>query len=207
MTSYLHLLVYILLLQAASPPKTRREFRWQWRDTDYLVKARTLKNANVGEADRLALVSAIEEQIRPDMSVVGIDSEGQLGQAALNTKIQLVDLTNGRIDPEVVVRVDEEGGFCGASGNCPLWFFRKMHGGYKLLLHGVGQGFTIQPTETNGFKDLVIAMHFSAFEKNLQVYRYARGRYRRVACYDAIFATDAGNRELKHPQVRPSACN
>jgi len=43
---------------------------------------------------------------------------------------------------------------CGATGNCPLWIFRKTKFAYELLLDGEAQTFTIQKSKINGFHDM-----------------------------------------------------
>jgi hypothetical protein len=99
--------------------------------------------------------------------------------------------------------------FCSPTGNCPLWFFQRTPNGYKLLLDAIGQGFTLQKTAANGFTDLVVNMHDSATDQWLKVYRYARGRYLRVACYDADWAPLENGvvHQLEEPQITPSRCN
>ena len=97
--------------------------------------------------------------------------------------------------------------FCSPDGNCSLWFFQRTPHGYRLLLDAIGEGFTIQKTTTNGFEDLVVNMHSSSTEQWLKVYRYARSRYWRVACYDANWAPLENGvvHELKEPRITPSS--
>ena len=95
---------------------------------------------------------------------------------------------------------------CSPTGNCPFWLFRKTKHSYKLLLYAEGiQSFTIERTRTNGFRDIVLAMHGSATESQLTLYKYANGAYHDVACYDANWTVLEGDtiRELKEPRITP----
>jgi hypothetical protein len=74
------------------------------------------------------------------------------------------------------------------------------------LLYAEGiQSFTIERTRTNGFRDIVLAMHGSATESQLTLYKYANGAYHDVACYDANWTVLEGDtiRELKEPRITP----
>jgi hypothetical protein len=89
-------------------------------------------------------------------------------------------------------------------GNCPFWVFRRINGAYKLLLDGIGQTFTLQQSYTNGFRDIVVAMHGSAFESMLTLYRYEGGSYHDRECYIAsLLDRDDASRQLEQPRISP----
>lgn len=53
--------------------------------------------------------------------------------------------------------------YCGATGNCQLWIYRRLHGKYEELLQtGNVSGFGFLKSKTNGLPDLVIWSHDSA---------------------------------------------
>jgi len=196
----------LLLFQTVSPLKVSRDFHWEWRNSQELVAvAQSLRNAKMSEPDRAAIAKAIEAQIRPDMPDLEIESEKQLAEAALDTRIKMIDLNHDGT-PEVVAQ-----GMAGCSptGNCSFWVFEKTSRGYKLLLNGFGQTFTVQKASTNGFRDIVVAMQGSATDSGLTVYRYEDGKYHDVACYDANWAPVENGvvHELKEPRVTPSPCD
>lgn len=203
MNAYLHLALCLLLFQTASPVKVSQDFHWDWRDSQELVAvAQSLRNAKMSEPDRVAIAKAIEAQTRPDMSDLEIKSEKQLAEAALDTRIKMIDLNHDGT-PEVVAQ-----GMAGCSptGNCSFWVFEKTPRGYKLLLNGFGQTFTVEKASTNGFRDIVVSTHDSAFDSMITVYRYKGGSYHDVACYDAAFFVrerDDSMRELKDPRLTP----
>jgi hypothetical protein len=75
------------------------------------------------------------------------------------------------------------------------------------LEKGAVQDFTIQPTQTNGYFDLVLGMHGSATEQSLFLYQFRDGRYRRTGCYDAnwtYLGKDGEYHHLKQPRI--TAC-
>jgi hypothetical protein len=196
------LLACLLFFQMASPPRARREFHWDWHQSQSLFSAPTLKDARITAAERLALATAIRAQIGPPSP-----RTPDLGLEVLNANVKVIRLSQDeKKPPQVVAQVQH---LCSPTGNCSLWFFRSTPHGYALLLDAIGQGFTVEKTATNGFRDLVVNMHSSATDQWLKVYRYARGRYWRVACYDADWAPLENGvvHQLKEPRITASPCN
>lgn len=206
--TYFRLLTCLLLFQATTPPRAGLEFHWDWHQSQSLSSAPSLKDAKIAASERAALAKAIEAQSgASDPHDPEMASEGQVRQVVLNANIKMISLSQDETEPpEVVAQVQH---FCSPTGNCSLWFFRRTSHGYRLLLDAIGQGFTVQKTTTNGFSDLVVNMHSSATDQRLKVYRYARGRYRRVACYDADWAPleNGAVHQLKEPRTTPSPYN
>jgi hypothetical protein len=199
-----------LLFQMTLLPGPVRQFNWDWHQLQSLSSAPSLKDANIAASDRAALAKAIEAQIGPpDPYDPELASEVQIRQAVLNSNIKMISVSQNEKDPPEVVALPNGQHFCSPTGNCSFWFFGRTPQGYRLLLDAIGQGFTVQTTATNGFRDLVINMHGSATDQSLKVYRYAGGRYRRVACYDANWAPLENGviHQLKDPRITPSHCN
>ena len=205
MNMYVPFLTCLLLVQLAAAP-VRRVFHWDWRQIQY--PDQSLEDAKVSEADRAALLKTIEAYVGPpDPKEPDLDSADRVRLAIQSAAVKIVRLNQDEKEPpEAVVTIRQ---FCsGGGGNCPLSFLRRTPHGYKLLLDAIGQGFTVQQTTTNGFNDLVVNMHSSATDQWLKVYRYARGRYWRSACYDADWAPLENGivHQLKEPRITPSSC-
>jgi hypothetical protein len=181
--------------------KAPQVFRWNWREWQELEARNSLHNSKLSIHDKQALASAIAAQLRPIMSDLEIESEDQLQKAALETRIELIDL-NGDGIPEVVAQGMVN---CSPTGNCPFWVFRRMRRDYELLVEGYGQTFTVQKTSINGFRDIVVSMHGSATESQLTDYRFADVRYHDVGCYISLLTVLEGGhvRELKEPLITP----
>jgi hypothetical protein len=205
--TYAQLVVCLLFFQTPAPPRARREFHWDWHQVQSLSSATALKDAKIAASKRAALANAIETQIGlPNPHDPELASEDQVRQAVLNANIKVIGLNQDEKEPlEVVAQVQH---FCSPTGNCSLWFFRWTPDGYRLLLAADGEGFIIQKTAASGFRDLVVNMHSSATDQWLEVYRYARGLYWRVACYDADWAPveNGVGHQLKEPRITPSPC-
>ncbi len=200
--------VFFLLLQVAALAKGSRSFHWNWHQSDGLSGATSLKDAKMADADRAALAKAIESYIgAPDSKDPEMATEDQVEQAVLDANVKILALNQDEKAPlEVVAEIQR---YCSPTGNCSMWFFRKTPQGYKLLIDSIGQDFTVEKTTTNGFRDLVVAMHSSAFEKWLKVYRYAHGRYWRAACYDwdtQALGSDGEVHQLNEPRITPTPC-
>lgn len=188
----------------ASPSAKSGGFRWDFRKAQELDFKDGLKNNKVLSADqKRALVAAISAQYRPNKGDRDALSPSEIREVAVHTRVKLVDL-NGDGTSEIVAQpIGDEAG-CGATGNCPIWIFEPSGAGYKLLLDGTAQTFTVQPGATNGYSDLVLGQHASASEQVLYVYSFRDGRYRRGACYDANWLIFTA-KELKEPRI--TRCN
>jgi hypothetical protein len=161
-----------------------------------------LEDAQVTAAERLSLATAIGAQIGPPSP-----RTPYIAAEVLNANVKSIRLSEDEKEPpQVVAQVQH---LCSPTGNCSLWFFRRTSHGYTLLLDAIGQGFTVQKTATNGFRDLVVNIHGSATDQGLKVYRYARGRYWRAACYDAEWAPLENGvvHRLNEPRITVSPCN
>lgn len=202
-TAYVRFLSVIatFLMLIASSGTVAETFQWNWRESQELTAQRSLRNANLPKTERESLATAFADQLRPMMADLDIASEKQLQEAALDTRIEMVDL-NGDGSPEVIAQGTPA---CSATGNCPLWIFQRMTHGYKLLLDGFGQTFTVQRSRTSGFREIVVATHDSATESGLIVYHYEHGVYHDVGCYQAAWSVLEGDtaRQLKEPRISP----
>lgn len=179
----------------------RENFHWDWKESQELKADQSVRNAKLAEQDRKEVVRAIADEIRPMMASAEIKSEAELKKKALDTRIALIDL-NGDGIPEVVAQAMVG---CGATGNCPFWVFRKSKRGYDVILQGEAHTFTVQPSSTNGFRDIVLSMHGSYSSGDLTDYHYRDGVYKDVGCYGYEWTVLEGQtiRELKEPRITP----
>jgi hypothetical protein len=126
-------------------------------------------------------------------------------QLAEETRIKLVDL-NGDGQLDVIAQAVGDDSGCSPTGNCPVWVFLKSGPTYKLILdRNAIQTFTIQPTRTNGFLDLVLGMHGSATEEEGFLYQFRNGRYTKIACNDVNWERLVNGElvDLKKPDITP----
>lgn len=179
-------------------------FPWEWRNSKELGAMQTLRGEKVTNAERTAIGKAIAKQVEPDMGLLGFDSEQQLNDAVLDTRVEMVDL-NGDGIPEVIAQgTDKEG--CSPTGDCPFWVFQKSAREYRLLVSVPAiQTFQVNRTSSDGFRDIVVEMHGSTTERTLRMLRYTRGKYHAVGCYVAEWSVLEGGavRNLKEPLLTP----
>ena len=176
------------------------EFRWNWKSRQELSIEQSLRKAKLPFQRKKLIASAIMEQIRPRMADLEIQSEQELEKIAFDTRVRMIDLDGDGV-PEVVAQ-GQGMAVCGATGNCPFWVFRRVKAGYALILAGVAQTFTIQPSRTR-FRDIVLSRHSSASSGEISQYQYRKGIYEDVGCYDYDWTPwePDGIRELKEPHI------
>jgi hypothetical protein len=164
------------------------------------------QSKDLSARERAALIEAVAVQLRPSMSDLKIDSEQQLREFAARTQIKVVELaTNGH--REVLAQATDPF-LCSPTGNCKAWIFRQEGDTYSVILsRGAVQTFTIQPTITKGFHDIVLGQHGSATEQGLTLFRFDGLAYRLAARYEArweILGTDGELHKFEEPQITPS---
>ena len=127
---------------------------------------------NLSARERAGLIKAIASQLRPYMSDMNIKSEHELREVAAED----VEAIPGRGVRLFLVRMIGTK-LCGAVGNCSFWVFRKHGDEYSVILNGIAQMITIQPTLTNGVHDLLVETHISADEEGSALYRFNGTKY------------------------------
>jgi hypothetical protein len=162
-----------------------------------------LQHAKVTDDERAAIARAIAGQLKPDMGGLGGMTEQELEDVSLDTPVKLVDL-NADGTSEVIAQGTFQEGGCSPTGNCRFWIFQKSGHEYKLLIAQEAiQSFTLQPTHSNGFRDIVVRMHGSATDSTLKLLQYRDGTYHDAGCYDASWSVLEGSavHELKEPRL------
>ncbi len=202
--------IVILLLaigvvgQNAQKQPSAALFHWDYKQAQEIFSQQSVSNSkDLSPQERSALTSAIAAQLRPRMADLEIGSERELREIAAATRIKFIDLDGDGI-PEIMAQEVGLKAGCGATGNCPFWIFQRSKRGYAVLLHREAQTFTIQPTKTKGFHDVVLGLHASATEAELTEYRFDGVAYRRVGCHDAnwtYLGKDGEYHDLKEPRI------
>ena len=176
------------------------DFEWSWRSQEVIGRndSSVGNTSKLTERDRAALIAAIVLRLQKPMSEQGY-SDNRIREVASTTRVRFVD-PGGEGKPLVfATSLGLEGG-CDALVNCPFWIFRHSEDGYISLLDTVASSYTIQPTSTNGFSDIVIARHLSASESQLTLYNYAEGKYVDAGCYTATW-TAVKDGETPDPEI------
>jgi hypothetical protein len=90
---------------------------------------------------------------------------------------------------------------CSPTGNCSFWVYQQSANGYRLLLRrGAVQAFSIEDTRSHGYRDIVTAMHGSAFESGLTVFKFDGTRYQRRECWNMSYPEPDSNSTPTEPK-------
>ncbi len=178
------------------------DFEWSWRTQEVIGRndPSVGNTSKLTEPDRAALIAAIVLRLQKPMSEQGY-SDDRIREVASTTRVRFVDPGAEGKPLVFATSLGLEGG-CDALANCPFWIFRHSEDGYISLLDTVATSYTIQPTSTNGFSDIVIARHVSASESQLTLYNYADGNYVAAGCYTATWPA-AKDGETSGPDISP----
>lgn len=162
----LRVIVAMLLCAAVSPAQHPRN---SWRLKAANPQMYAMKDAPISSSDREEIRRMIEES-------VGREER----QAIIDFEVGLIALSSDKMDD---VLVQGTKGFCGATGNCTMWVFVRMHGQLHLALEKVGLFLVPEKNATRGFRDIAISMHDSATSYQYDEYRWNGTRYKRTDCY------------------------
>ncbi len=188
-----------LLFLTACAVALAADFAWNWHTQEVIGRNdQSLgTTSKLTEPERAALLDAIVTRLQKPLSERGYDAD-RVREIASTTRLRFVELGEGK--PAIMATsLGLEGG-CDALVKCPFWIFRQRKDGYGLLLETVATSYTIQPTTTGGFSDLVIARHISHTESRLTLYKYQDGEYADAGCYTATWPA-AKDGEIQDPEI------
>jgi hypothetical protein len=78
--------------------------------------------------------------------------------------------------------------FCGATGNCALWVYRRRQGKYQQILStDMVQNFGFLRTRTNGLPDLVLWSHDSATRSPGALWQFDGEQYRSICAWEVVY--------------------
>ena len=177
------------------------DFTWDWRSQDVIGRTDpSLSNTSkLTEPERAALLDAVFLRLQKPMSERGYEDD-RIREIAGTTRLRFLDLGEGK--PVILATpLGLEGG-CDELANCPFWIFRHSEDGYVSLLDTVAASYTIQPTSTDGYSDVVVARHVTARESKLTLYKISDSKYADAGCYTAIW-TEAKEGEVPEPTITP----
>lgn len=179
------------------------DFTWNWHEQQVIGRTdSSLKNSSkLTEAERAALMEAVVARLQKPLAERGYDDE-RIREIASTTRLRFVDLGGGK--PLILATsLGLEGG-CDELVNCPFWIFRKTAEGYVSLVDTVAASYTVQPTQTNGYSDLVISRHESASRSKLTELKFEDGKYAEAGCYTATFP-ESKEGEVEAPEIAECA--
>ena len=161
-------------------------YRWDWRSAQKPWSERAnIRGLRVSVQDKQEIFAATLRRLREEDWADG-QSESELREAALETRVRLVDLDGDGI-PEVV-----ELGWVGQSsgdGNSAVRILKRTARGYRVLCSGSAERVNVDLRDKA--RPLVVAYaHDSASEGNLTVWRVAGGVASKAGEYEVRWTAD-----------------
>jgi len=75
--------------------------------------------------------------------------------------------------------------FCGATGNCEFWVYRSHRGKYEIILHAdMVNNFGFLKDRTDGYRDLVLWSHDSAFRSPARLFQFDGKEYKEACGWE-----------------------
>lgn len=170
------------------------------------VSVRRLGNLHFSASTRQAIADLVFAGPHPDDCM---RAGWSLQQEMDFIRVAVVRL--GNRDTDLLVQA-QDNCHCGASGNCSFWVLRQTQSGFETLLATYGvQEFSVEPTRSQGYKDLMTASHYSASRQDLVLYRFDGKIYHPSQCATAEYHF-AGKKRHGYeiadakPTIRPEPC-
>jgi hypothetical protein len=177
------------------------DFTWDYRNQEVIGRSDTSLNntSKLSEPERNGVLDKIIVSLMKPLGDRGYEDD-RIREIATTTRVRFVDVGEGKT-VLMASSLGLEGG-CDALQNCPFWVFRKGTDGYESMLQADAATYTIQPTNTDDYSDLLLSRHVTAEESRLTLYKFADGKYVEAGCYTAVFPA-AKEDEQPDPEIAP----
>ena len=147
---------------------------------------------------RQVLMRALEGRSQSEQEQFIRQAESRSGGIAGLFCVEAVDL-NRDGQPELLIGPDgpeATSEFCGISGNCTHWIYRRTASGYELLWEEGGDPPTVLRTSTNGYRDIRVEGHASAAAREITIYKFDGRRYQARICMTQTYVGSRRGRPL-----------
>jgi hypothetical protein len=96
---------------------------------------------------------------------------------------------------------------CGGTGNCSFWILRERPGGFDTLLKTIMvQNFSLEPSSSHGYKDVITYAHGSATDGELKLYQFDGKQYRKTRCASQQYKLRDDNTFEEKPIITSIDC-
>jgi len=97
---------------------------------------------------------------------------------------------------------------CGGTGNCAFWIVRQGPDGFETLLKtDMVQSFAVEPSSSNGYKDIMTYAHGSASYGELALYQFDGKQYRKTRCADEEYKLRDDGTFAEKPTITATECS
>jgi hypothetical protein len=142
------------------------------------VQVQYLGKAHLPKSEKDAIVAVVfkdvspEQCISPERSLEEEIDAIRIVRAVLHTKA-----------PEQLLVQASDACHCGVTGNCEFWVLERRGKSFSVLLETeMVQRFGVEPSRSNGYRDLITSSHDSAALQGLVLYKFDGKQYRATDC-------------------------
>ena len=176
-----------------------QSLNWNWRHAEELTWKQSLnRTKGISASERERLVAVIAKQLSDTTPSI---EERKIAAEFLHIKD--VDL-NSDGKREVIVQGGGDSFVCSPTGNCSFWNIRRGHSHFDVLLSADAQTFTIQPTISHGYHDIVLTRHADAFQSEAKEFRFDGNRYQLSLSFSVLWyeqGSDGEQQRLQKPKI------
>ena len=136
------------------------------------------------------------ECISPERSLEEEIDAIRIARAALRTKI-----------PEQLLVQASDACHCGVTGNCVFWVLERRGKGFRVLLEReMVRGFGVEPSRSNGYRDILTSSHDSITLEGLVLYKFDGKQYRATDCASVEYEIKEDGSAAGPPKLTRTKC-
>jgi hypothetical protein len=166
------------------------------------VQVAYLGKAHLPISDKDAIVALVFKDISPKQC---ISPERSLAQELDTIRIAHAALHANA--PEQLLVQASDACHCGGTGNCAFWVLERSGKGFRVLLETeMVQRFALEPSRSNGYRDIVTSSHGSAIFQGLVLYKFDGKKYRAADCASVEYEVKDDGSQAGPPKVTRTKC-
>lgn len=166
------------------------------------VKVQYLGKARLPKSEKDAIVAVVfkdiapKECISPERSLEQEIDAIRIARAALHTNA-----------PEQLLVQASDACHCGGTGNCGFWVLERRGKGFHVLLETeMVQRFGVEPSRSNGYRDILTSSHGSATLSGLVLYKFDGKKYRATDCASVEYEVKEDGSAAGPPKLTRTKC-
>jgi hypothetical protein len=166
------------------------------------VQIQYLGKAHLPRSEKDAIVAVVFKDVSPNQCIFPERSLEQeidtirIARAALHTKA-----------PEQFLVQASDACHCGGTGNCGFWVLERKGKGFRVLLETeMVQQFGVEPSRSNGYRDILTSSHGSAALSGLVLYKFDGKQYRATDCATVEYEVKEDGSAAGPPELTRMKC-
>jgi hypothetical protein len=194
------LLLVPLAIAASLAPSLQQPFPHELGDPGVQIKY--LGKAHLPKSEKDAIVAVVFKDVAPEECIFPGRSLEQeidtirIARAALHTKA-----------PEQFLVQASDACHCGGTGNCGFWVLERRGEEFHVLLKTeMVQRFGLEPSRSNGYRDILTSSHGSASLSGLVLYKFDGKQYRATDCATVEYEVKEDGSAAGPPQLTRMKC-